>query len=151
MKSKPFTPQEFKEIYSKVPRLCIDIAIRTDKGVLLTKRSIPPAENMWHFPGGTVIFGETLKQAVVRVGRDELGVEIEPIQIISVLEYPSEYAYGQSVSVVFLCLIKNEEIKLNNEATEYAFVKQIPENTIPTASALLKSSFNLSPQNNNKI
>lgn len=144
MNSKPFTLEEFNTIYSKVPRLCIDIAIRTAEGVLLTRRAIPPAKNMWHFPGGTVLFGETLKQAVVRVGRDELGVEIEPVQIISVLEYPSEYAFGQSVSIVFLCLIKNMDIKLNSDATEYAFVKQIPEETIPTVSTLLKSSFNLS-------
>lgn len=143
MTSKPFTSEEFKQIYSKVPRLCVDIAIRNTEGVLLTRRAIPPAENMWHFPGGTVLFGETLKQAVVRVGHDELGVEIEPVQIISVLEYPSEYAFGQSISVVFLCLIKDTNIKLNNEATEYAFVKQIPEGTIPTVSALLKSSFSL--------
>lgn len=143
MNSKPFTSQEFKHIYSRVPRLCVDIAVRTAEGVLLTRRAIPPAENMWHFPGGTVLYGETLKQAVVRVGHDELGVEIEPVQIISVLEYPPEYAFGQSVSIVFLCLIKNMDIKLNSDATEYAFVKQIPHNTIPTVSAILKSSFNL--------
>ena len=46
-------PQEkYDEIYSKVPRICVEVVIRNEKGILLTKRAIPSSEGKWHFPGG---------------------------------------------------------------------------------------------------
>ncbi|MBU0975306.1 NUDIX domain-containing protein, partial [Patescibacteria group bacterium] len=67
----------FKYIYRKVPRLCVDVIVKTPRGIILTKRSIPPAKGWWHIPGGTILWGETVEQAVKRVAREEVGVEVK--------------------------------------------------------------------------
>lgn len=62
-KPKRLPSKEFKYLYGKVPRLCVDVVIQSKDGVVLSKRDIPPAKGMWHIPGGTVLFGESLEKA----------------------------------------------------------------------------------------
>ena len=52
--------EEFYSIYSKVPRLALDVVIRSDEGILLSLRAIEPHKGLWHLPGGTVYRGETI-------------------------------------------------------------------------------------------
>src|SRR6478736_6763167 len=63
-------------------------------GVLLMLRDIPPNVGAWHIPGGTVLFGERLTDAVGRVARDELGIEVTVGDLLGYIEYPSHYENG---------------------------------------------------------
>lgn len=65
-----------------------------ERGVVLALRDIPPNEGAWHIPGGTVLFGEPLVEAVKRVARDELGLEVEVGELLGYIEYPSHYENG---------------------------------------------------------
>jgi colanic acid biosynthesis protein WcaH len=86
---------EFDAIFRRVPRLCVEVVIvERERGVLLSRREIPPNEGAWHIPGGTVLFAEPLVQAVRRVARDELGVEVEVGELLGYIEYPSHYTHG---------------------------------------------------------
>ena len=76
---RPFTSEEFKTIYSKVPRLCVDLVIKTRKGIILTLRSLPTWYGMWHLPGGTILYKESLQDAIKRVAEEELGITA-PVQ-----------------------------------------------------------------------
>ena len=67
------TQEEFNEIYDKVPRLCVEPLIVSNDGILLTRRAINPGKGLWHFPGGTVLKGETLQEAVVRLVKRNWG------------------------------------------------------------------------------
>lgn len=132
--SKPFTPEEFKSIYSKVPRLCVDIVIKTDRGILMTLRDIEPYKDLWHIPGGTVLYSETIEEAVKRIARQELGIEVEVLNLIGYVELPSEkksQGWGWTVALQMLCAIKSGEIKLDNQAREFGFFQSlIPDNTV---------------------
>lgn len=87
--------EEFFAIYRRVPRLCVEVLIfAPDRGVLLKLRDIPPNQGAWHIPGGTVLFGEPLVEAVRRVARDELGLAVEPGKLLGYIEYPSHYENG---------------------------------------------------------
>jgi hypothetical protein len=45
---------EYRAIYRRVPRLCVEIVIWTpEQGVLLTRREILPNVGAWHIPDGT--------------------------------------------------------------------------------------------------
>jgi hypothetical protein len=87
--------EEFRAIYRRVPRLCVEVVIvEPERGVLLTLRDIPPNVGAWHIPGGTVLFGEPLVEAVKRVARDELKLEVEVGELLGYIEYPSHYENG---------------------------------------------------------
>jgi 8-oxo-dGTP diphosphatase len=86
---------EFDAIFSRVPRLSVEVVIyRPERGVLLMLRDIPPNVGAWHIPGGTVLFGERLTDAVTRVARDELGLEVTVGGLLGYIEYPSHYENG---------------------------------------------------------
>lgn len=86
---------EFDAIFSRVPRLCVEVVIVSpQRGVLLMLRDIPPNVGAWHIPGGTVLFGEPLTSAVERVARDELGLEVSVGDLLGYIEYPSHYENG---------------------------------------------------------
>ncbi len=129
--AKPLTFAEFKAIYSKVPRLCVDLVITSPEGVLLTLRDIDPWRNQWHLPGGTVLLGETMEDAIKRVGLEELGLEVEKDKVLGVVEFfNSEIGHNHSVSVTYLVKILNGELQINNEALAAKYFKELPENTI---------------------
>lgn len=100
----PLPEDEFRAIYSKVPRLTVDIVLRNATGaVYLTKRAIPPCQGQWHLPGGTVRFGEPLLGAVRRIARRELDIDVHAATGLGYVEYPSHYQNGldSPVAMVF--------------------------------------------------
>ena len=92
---QPLPQDEFEAIFSRVPRLTVEVVIATaERGVLLSLRDIPPCQGLWHLPGGTVRFGEPATDAVARVAKDELGLEVRPTALLGYIEYPSHYDHG---------------------------------------------------------
>jgi ADP-ribose pyrophosphatase YjhB (NUDIX family) len=86
---------EFESIFSRVPRLCVEVVIvAPDRGVLLMVRDIPPNAGAWHIPGGTVLFAEPVAEAVKRVARYELGLNVDVGELLGYIEYPSHYNNG---------------------------------------------------------
>ncbi len=98
--------EEFFAIYRRVPRLCVEVVVvGPERGVLLTLRDIPPNVGAWHIPGGTVLFGEPLVEAVRRVALDELGLRVEVGELLGYIEYPSHHENGldSPVGLAFRC------------------------------------------------
>lgn len=143
-KINPLSSVAFKEIYSRVPRLCIEVVIQNEKGVLLTLRKHQAFNGKWHFPGGTVFFRETLEQAVKRIAKDELGIDVSVEELLGYLEYFSEVkerGYGYSVGLAFLCQTDATSFVLNDQASEVQFFTEIPENTVVEQKELLEFMF----------
>lgn len=148
--------EKFDEIYSQVPRLCVEVLILTDEGYILSKRLIEPCSGMWHIPGGTVKFGEKLTETARRIGMEELGVRINPISVIGILNYTNIYGKGKdgkekghSVGIAFLCTLdKNNKNNKNNNKFRGSYqaeeikaftIDDIPENTIPEHERFLSN------------
>jgi ADP-ribose pyrophosphatase YjhB (NUDIX family) len=86
---------EFDSVFSRVPRLCVEVVIMApDRGVLLMLREIPPNVGAWHIPGGTVLFAEPVVEAVKRVAHYELGLDVDVGELLGYIEYPSHYTHG---------------------------------------------------------
>lgn len=129
----PLTFEEFKSIYSKVPRLCVDLLIKTDKGYLFTLRQKHGYEGQWHLPGGTVYYKEPVKDTVARIAKEELGIGVSIEKFIGYLEFFSEEkerGFGYTITLVFLCKPKSTKFKLDDHAEKVDFFKNCPENTI---------------------
>lgn len=140
MKIKDISSKEFKSIYSRVPRLCVEVIIQTQDGILLTKRAITPCKGEWHTPGGTVIKGERLEQTVKRVAKAELGLKIRIKEILGVIEYTDIKNYfGHAISIAFLAEpISRHRIKLDYQASEFGFFKKMPPHTIKDQKRFLE-------------
>lgn len=120
----------FKSIYSQVPRLCVDLVIRDNEGVLLTFRNIDP-KGFWHLPGGTVLLDESVEEAAQRIAQEELGVEISLKKLLGVMDFHQGYTgLGHPVSLAYDVIITRGEIKLDEQASEAKFFKKIPSNTL---------------------
>ena len=130
----PFTPEEFKSIYSRVPRLCVDLIVRTPQGVILALRSLPTWNNLWHTPGGTVRYKEKIVGAAARVAKSELGVEVTILKTLGYMEFPSEEkerGFGWSVSIALLCELKSGTLlEKTDEASAIRAFAELPENTL---------------------
>jgi ADP-ribose pyrophosphatase YjhB (NUDIX family) len=99
----PFSEDDFTYIYSRVPRLTVEVVIRDPGGVFLTKRDSGPCAGRWHIPGGTVRFAEPLEDAVARVALAETGVTVAGIHLLGYIEYLSHVrdGLGYPVGVAF--------------------------------------------------
>ena len=130
MKYKKIPLEEFKRIYSKVPRAGVDIITISKEGFLLTKRAIPPFVGMWHIPGGSILLKEPIKHAIDRIAKDELGVKIELINHLGIIEY---FMPGglHTIANTYLAKIKSGKLQGNEQGKEIKFFKKVPQDTIP--------------------
>lgn len=66
----------WETVVRNVPIPSVDLIVRTKGGILLARRQNEPAKGEWFVPGGRVQKGETLTDAVQRVAKKELGVQV---------------------------------------------------------------------------
>ena len=129
----------FKKIYSRVPRLCVDLVISDRRGILLAFRQIQPWKGLWHLPGGTVFFGESLKQAAKRIAREETGLKIRIIKDLGYIEFLEEIklANRHSVSIALLCRPLGGQARGSWQGEKIQFFKAMPKPIIPRHRQLL--------------
>lgn len=126
----PLPKDEFDRIFSRVPRLTVEVVIASpDRGVLLSLRDVEPCKGMWHLAGGTVRFGEPLVEAVARVARDELGLAVLVGEMLGYIEYPSHYENGLDcpVGVAFAARIA-EGVAADAPPVNCEWFQALPEN-----------------------
>jgi ADP-ribose pyrophosphatase YjhB (NUDIX family) len=133
---------EFKRIYSRVPRLCVEVILIKNGKVLLVRRNIEPALGQWHTPGGTVLKGEQLIETVRRVAKEELGIAVQVKKFLGVLEYHSfKNYYSQDIGLAFLVEQKgSKKIVLDKNGRAYDFFSTIPPKTIKEQKEFLKKT-----------
>lgn len=136
---KRIPQHEFKKIYSKVPRVCVDLVIDTPKGLLLTFRDIKPMKGYWHFPGSTILLGESVEEAVRRTAKEEVGLEISIVKLLGILDcYQKDNPFFHTVSLVHKVEIIKGKVKLNYQAKKFGFFKKLPNKILPVHMAFLK-------------
>jgi colanic acid biosynthesis protein WcaH len=126
--------EEFVSIYSKVPRLTIDLVIKSEDGILLALRDIIPWKGFWHLPGGTVAKGEKLTDAVLRIAKGETGLDVKIKKELGHLEYLIETrpeANFHSVAMVFEVEPIGGNMTPDENSKELRYFKDLPENIIP--------------------
>ncbi len=68
--------QDFIQVVRNAPLVAIDLIIENEDGeILLGYRKNNPAKNTWFVPGGRIFKNENFKTALVRIVKDEIGVE----------------------------------------------------------------------------
>ena len=72
--------------YPPAPLVGVGAVIVHDGRVLLVQRATEPALGRWSIPGGLIEVGEALTEAVVREVREETGLEVEPVELVELLD-----------------------------------------------------------------
>ncbi|MGH9404570.1 MAG: NUDIX hydrolase [Terriglobia bacterium] len=72
--------------YPDRPILGVGAVVRNNDSVLLVLRSHEPHRREWTLPGGVVETGETLEMAVRREIREETGLRVTAVRLLTVFE-----------------------------------------------------------------
>jgi len=126
----PLSQDEFDSVYSKVPRLTIEIIIKNSEGsVFLAKRAIHPCKGQWHLPGGTVRFGELMTEALARIAERELGIKVDAAESRGYIDYPSHFRNGldSPVGIVFEVIRYSGTLHANEEAMNTGWFNKLPK------------------------
>ncbi len=121
----------FLKTFKHVPRVAINLLIRNKNGqVLLTKRGIAPFRNYWHLPGSFLLKNESLKQCLLRVAKQELGIVInhKKTKLLDVFDDIYGDPRGHVVDIVYgVNLNQNINLKRLNETKELGWFKKSPK------------------------
>lgn len=111
----------------------VEIAVMTERGIVLVLRKSDGWKNMWHIPGGTVYLGERLEETAVRIGEEELGVKVVVKKLLGYIHYPNiakDGGLGWPVGMLFLCETSEELPGVNGEGERVGIFGELPENII---------------------
>lgn len=78
-----------QHLYRKQHVVTSVVAVIVDEGerVLLTRRAIPPFQDLWVMPGGKIDLGEPIIRALHREVREEVGIEVSVEALVDVFEH----------------------------------------------------------------
>lgn len=120
----------FLKFRKKFPFSVIEIIICDENNnFLLTKRTIEPFKNKWHFPGGLVEKNISLKKMAKIIAKREVNLDIQIDQFIGV--YESILPKRHDISHLYLAHYFGGSIKLDFQSNDAKFFKIIPSNTVP--------------------
>lgn len=125
----------YRKIHASIPIPCVDIVILNKEGqVLLCHRSNKPAQRVWWFPGGGILKGETMREAVLRKVKEETGLEVKIIKKLGDDEtlFPDGPFGGptHTINIVFLAIAKKGGVlKPDNQSDEVKWFTKLPKNS----------------------
>jgi 8-oxo-dGTP diphosphatase len=83
------------------PAVATDGVVFSKRQVLLVRRRHAPFPGRWVLPGGFVMPGETLEQAVVREVREETGLTFVPRGLVGAYSDPDRDPRGRVISISY--------------------------------------------------
>jgi colanic acid biosynthesis protein WcaH len=125
---------QYNNIISVMPVLCVDLLLRNSKGeFLFVRRANEPKKDQWWPVGGRVIKGETLEQAAVRKIQEETSLSIHNLHPVGYFEtvndvhpFNLENSY-HAVSVVFIADIDDDQtIRLDPQSKGWKYSLFLP-------------------------
>lgn len=114
------------------------LVVRTNNGVLLVRRNIPPQKDLWAFPGGFINNNESPQEAAIRELKEETG-----LSYLGELEFINLYSSSNKILIFLITkdilnIPSNYVFKQNIEVSEIKFVSKEEQLAFPTHSEILK-------------
>jgi mutator protein MutT len=112
--------------YPERPIIGVAAVVIEDDRVVLVRRGRAPAYGEWSLPGGAVELGEALEGAVVREVEEEIGLKVEVVELVAVLDRIFLDTAGQVqfhyVLIDFLCRRTGGRLQASSDALSCAQV-----------------------------
>ena len=82
--------------YPSAPMVGVGVIVfNSEKKVLLVKRGNEPSKGLWSLPGGMIELGERVREAGIREVKEECNIDIEPENVVSVVDLILEDSAGK--------------------------------------------------------
>lgn len=139
--------KELRQIVGTRPLIMVGatlLALNRDNQLLMIKRT---DNRCWGVPGGAMDLGESLEETVKRETVEEIGVEVNDLELFGVYSGPElyhKYPDGNevfNVSVVFITRNLDEPINVNlEEHSEYKYfdIQTLPTEISPPIKPILR-------------
>jgi 8-oxo-dGTP diphosphatase len=128
------------------------ITFNNEKEVLLVKRGNEPSKGLWSLPGGLVELGERVRDAGIREVKEECDIDIEPADVISVVDLILEDSDGRIkyhyILIDYLAKYIRGELKPQSDVTDAGWFSpaEIAELNIPEVTReVIEKAFSLGP------
>lgn len=113
--------------FPSTPLVGVGAIVVQDARVLLVRRGTEPLKGHWTLPGGMLEVGEALTAGTVREVREETGLDVEPIELIELLDRIHRegnrvrYHY---VIADYLCRVIGGELRAASDANAVRWVER---------------------------
>jgi len=124
-------PRPQRRSYRKIEAV---IAVMQKQGKYLIQKRPPTGllSDLWEFPGGKKQTGETLEQALRREIREELGAEIDAIELLTAVKHA--YTQFQVKLYAFQCSLKTDP-SLSKDGHRWVSLRGLKKYPFPSGSA----------------
>ena len=96
---------DFKKVIENTPLVSVDLIVKKEGKILLGKRVNKPAKGYWFTLGGRVLKNEKIKDAIIRIAREELGIILDTRpKFIGVFEHLYDDSIFDGVTTHYLNL-----------------------------------------------
>jgi ADP-ribose pyrophosphatase YjhB (NUDIX family) len=105
--------------FPATPLVGVGAVVVRDGRVLLVRRGTEPLKGHWTLPGGMLEAGEALTAGAVREVREETGLDVEPIELIELLDRihrEGERVRSHYVIADYLCRVTGGELRAASDA-----------------------------------
>ncbi|KAA6465505.1 NUDIX domain-containing protein [Acidobacteria bacterium AB60] len=118
--------------YPVAPLVGVGAVIVNEGRVLLVQRATEPALGRWSIPGGLIEIGEMLTGAVIREVLEETGLEVEPIELVELLDRihrDGDRVRYHYVIADYLCRVTGGTLKAASDAAAVRWVERAEWNS----------------------
>ncbi len=118
--------------FPSTPLVGVGAVVVQDGRVLLVRRGTEPLKGHWTLPGGVLEVGEALTAGVVREVREETGLDVEPIELIELLDRihrEGDRVRYHYVIADYLCRVTGGELRAASDADAVRWVERAEWNS----------------------
>jgi ADP-ribose pyrophosphatase YjhB (NUDIX family) len=134
--------------FPAAPLVGVGAVIVKDGRVLLVKRGTEPARGRWSIPGGLIELGEALTEALRREVLEETGLQVEPIELIELLDRihrDGERVRYHYVIADYLCRVVGGTLHAASDADAVRWVERKEWNRPDAADLSVEGALVLDP------
>lgn len=113
--------------FPSTPLVGVGAVVVQDRRVLLVRRGTEPLKGHWTLPGGLLEVGEALTAGVIREVREETGLDVEPIELIELLDrihHEGDRVRYHYVIADYLCRVTGGELRAASDADAVRWVER---------------------------
>jgi len=139
LKPKRWIPEPlYSQVKALVPIPTVDALIVNDDRLLLMLRNNRPAKGEWFTPGGRILLGEKIEDAVRRVTKAETGLNPANIEIKGAMSHI--WPNTQTVTVFCRVDVEGDDVKMDDQHSAFKWITEIHEDLHPYLKEMIEKA-----------